>query len=171
MGNLANGVRSESSNVGAKCPARKSLAEAQSLKPSPAFRSGFWKRGIAKAPKATRGVNFRSSRRLMDLNLRGSMCLGRAPRRGSIGQNNEIPHGSKSYSARGETVSVRSRHPRITTGHRRAVAYQLDVQDQDHGYFPLQEYRARHCSDLRIRFPRIQVLHRTVCSKVRLGKS
>src|SRR5579864_2216365 len=74
MGNLAKGVRSESANVGAKWPERNNLADAQSLKPRPALRSGFCSRGMAKAPSTTTGVSFNNSRRLMDLNLRLSVC-------------------------------------------------------------------------------------------------
>src|SRR5579863_9077223 len=70
MGNLAKGVRSESANVGAKWPERNNLADAQSLKPRPALRSGFCSRGMAKAPSTTAGVSFNNSRRLMVLNLR-----------------------------------------------------------------------------------------------------
>src|SRR5579864_423246 len=73
MGNLAKGVRSESANVGAKWPERNNLADAKSLKPRPALRSGFCSRGMAKAPSTTTGVSFNNSRRLMDLNLRLSV--------------------------------------------------------------------------------------------------
>src|SRR5579863_580667 len=75
MGNLAKGVRSESANVGAKWPERNSLADAQSLKPRPALRSGFCSRGMTKAPSTTAGVSFNNSRRLMVLNLRLSVCV------------------------------------------------------------------------------------------------
>src|SRR5580704_7778408 len=74
MGNLAKGVRSESANVGAKWPERNNLADAQSLKPRPALRSGFCSRGMAKAPSTTAGVSFNNSRRLIVLNLRLSVC-------------------------------------------------------------------------------------------------
>src|SRR5260370_718635 len=73
MGNLLKGVSSESANVDAKWPERKSVAEAQSLKPSPAFRSGIRSFGIANAPSATTGASFNNSRRLMLLNLRLSI--------------------------------------------------------------------------------------------------
>src|SRR5580700_179822 len=73
MGKLAKGVRSESANVGAKWPERNNLADAQSLKPRPALRSGFCSRGMAKAPSTTAGVSFNNSRRLMVLNLRLSV--------------------------------------------------------------------------------------------------
>src|SRR6266568_5532810 len=70
MGNLLKGVSSESANVVARCPERKSLAEAQSLNPSPALRSGFCSCGMANAPNATTGASFSNSRRFMLLNLR-----------------------------------------------------------------------------------------------------
>src|SRR5579864_6390681 len=73
MGNLAKGVRSESANVGAQWPERNNLADAQSLKPRPASRSGFCSRGMAKAPSTTAGMSFNNSRRLMVLNLRLSV--------------------------------------------------------------------------------------------------
>src|SRR5579862_3721212 len=73
MGNFSKGVRSVSANVGAKCPERNSVADAQSLKPRPALRSGLWSRGMAKAPSASTGVSFNNSRRLMVLNLRLSV--------------------------------------------------------------------------------------------------
>src|SRR5579864_5212846 len=73
MGNLAKGVRSESANVGAKWPDRNNLADAQSLKPRPALRSGFCICGMANAPSTTAGVSFNNSRRLMVLNLRLSV--------------------------------------------------------------------------------------------------
>src|SRR5579863_513269 len=73
MGNLAKGVRSESANVGAKWPERNNRADAQSLKPRPALRSGFCSCGMAKAPSTTAGVSFNNSRRLMVLNLRLSV--------------------------------------------------------------------------------------------------
>src|SRR5215469_714915 len=72
MGNFANGVRSESENVVAKCPERNITLEAQSLNPSPARSNGFWTAGMANAPNATTGVSFSSSRRFMLLNLRSS---------------------------------------------------------------------------------------------------
>src|SRR5580704_2745186 len=74
MGNLLNGVSSESENVGARWPLRNSLADAQSLKPSPAFNNGACSLGIANAPSATSGVSFSSSRRFMARNLRLSVC-------------------------------------------------------------------------------------------------
>ncbi len=70
---LIERVSSESANVGAKWPERKSLAEAQSLKPRPPLRSGFCNCGMAKAPSAITGVSFNNSRRLMVLNLRLSV--------------------------------------------------------------------------------------------------
>src|SRR5208283_4507092 len=73
MGNLSKGVSSDSSNVGAKWPERKSRAEAQSLKPSPPLSSGVCSCGMAKAPSASTGVSFNNSRRLMALNLRLSV--------------------------------------------------------------------------------------------------
>src|SRR5438445_9868580 len=73
MGNFLKGVSSESANVDAKWPERKSLAEAQSLKSSPALRSGVRSFGIANAPRATTGVSFNHSRRLRLLNLRLSI--------------------------------------------------------------------------------------------------
>src|SRR5208282_5699220 len=81
MGNLSKGVSSDSSNVGAKWPERKSRAEAQSLKPSPPLSSGVCSCGMAKAPSATTGVSFNNSRRLMVLNLRLSVreCISRSP--------------------------------------------------------------------------------------------
>src|ERR1700730_7540418 len=73
MGNLLKGVSSESINVGARWPERKSFAEAQSLNPSPVLRSGFCSFGMANAPSATTGANFSNSRRLMLLNFRLSI--------------------------------------------------------------------------------------------------
>src|SRR5947209_19496268 len=73
MGNLLKGVSSESANVDARWPERKSLAEDQSLKPSPALRSGIRSSGTAKAPNATTGASLNNSRRLMLLNLRLSV--------------------------------------------------------------------------------------------------
>src|SRR5437660_6448243 len=73
MGNLLKGVSSESANVDARWPERKSPAEAQSLKPSPALRSGIRSFGTANAPRATTGASFNNSRRLMLLNLRLSI--------------------------------------------------------------------------------------------------
>src|SRR5277367_5519993 len=74
MGNLSKGVSSESSKVGARCPPRNSLAYAQSLNLSPASSNGVRNLGMAKAPNATSGVNFSSSRRFMARNLRLSVC-------------------------------------------------------------------------------------------------
>src|SRR5947209_15568763 len=74
MGNFSNGVKSESANVGAKWPERKSLADVQSLKARPPLRSGFCSCGMAKAPSITTGVSFNNSRLLMVLNLRLSVC-------------------------------------------------------------------------------------------------
>src|SRR2546426_5006564 len=73
MGNLSNGVRSESANVGARCPVRKSPAETQSLKPSPALSSGSWNFGTANAPSTNTGVSFSNSRRVTRWNLRSSV--------------------------------------------------------------------------------------------------
>src|SRR6266404_3751391 len=73
MGNLSNGVRSESTNVGARCPVRKSPAETQSLKPSPALSSGSCNLGTANAPSANTGVSFSNSRRVTRWNLRSSV--------------------------------------------------------------------------------------------------
>src|SRR6266849_8184070 len=73
MGNLLKGVSSESANVDARWPERKSLAEAQSLKPRPALRSGIRSFGTANAPSATTGASFNNSRRLLLLNLRLSV--------------------------------------------------------------------------------------------------
>ena len=56
-----------SANVGAKCPERNILADAQSLKTRPPLRSGFWSCGMAKAPSASAGVSFNNSRRLPDV--------------------------------------------------------------------------------------------------------
>src|ERR1700722_1741123 len=73
MGNFAKGVRSVSANVGAKCPERNILADAQSLKARPPLSSGFWSCGMAKTPSASAGVSFNNSRRLMFVNLRLSL--------------------------------------------------------------------------------------------------
>src|SRR5258708_18253107 len=73
MKNFSKGVSSELANVGAKWPERKSLAEAQSLKPSPVFRRFCCTFGIAKAPRASTGVSFSNSRRLILLNFRLSV--------------------------------------------------------------------------------------------------
>src|SRR5215471_1304298 len=99
MGNLSKGVRSESRKIGAKWPERNSLAEAQSLKPSPALRSGFWSRGIAKAPNASTGVSFSNSRRFRALNLRGSVREDIALRCGTGNRPEEIRESEKGYTA------------------------------------------------------------------------
>src|SRR5215472_11033437 len=73
IGNLSKGVSSESANVVARWPSRKSLSEAQSLKPRPILSSGLRSAGIAKAPKATTGVSFSNWRRFIRLNFFSSM--------------------------------------------------------------------------------------------------
>src|ERR1700690_1685059 len=104
MGNFSKGVNCESSKVVARCPRRKSVAEAQSLKPRPAFHSGVCSAGIANAPSATTGVRFRSSRRLMLLNfrllIRESMNLsqGRAQECG-------IHESQKGYTRSGDSIA------------------------------------------------------------------
>src|SRR5215831_1262033 len=80
MGNLSKGVTSESVNVDARCPDRNSLAEAQSLKPSPALSRGPCSLGIANAPSAITGVSLSNSPRVTDLNSRPSI-------RGFIGRS------------------------------------------------------------------------------------
>ena len=57
-----------SANVGARWAVRNIFSDTQSLKPSPAFKSGFCSAGIANAPNARTGVSFNNSRRLMRLN-------------------------------------------------------------------------------------------------------
>src|SRR5438105_1528332 len=95
MGNRSKGVRWESRNVGARCPERNSFAEAQSLKSSPALRSGFCSPAIANEPKATIGVSLSSSRRLRALNLRGSVDMGLNPR--NTNNISKIPEPEKCY--------------------------------------------------------------------------
>src|SRR5207302_4219719 len=97
MGNRSKGVRSESRNVGARCPERNSFAEDQSLKSSPALRSGFCSPAIANEPKATIGVSLSSSRRLRALNLRGSLRehMGLNPR--NTNNISKIPEPEKCY--------------------------------------------------------------------------
>src|SRR5580704_11703937 len=73
MGNLSKGVNSESANVGAGCPGRNNLPEAQSLKARPFLRSGSRSDGIANAPSAITGATFNNSRRLIFLNFRSSI--------------------------------------------------------------------------------------------------
>src|SRR5215471_12783469 len=106
MGNLSKGVRSESRKIGAKWPERNSVAEAQSLKPSPALRSGFWSCGIAKAPRASTGVSFSNSRRLRALNLRGSVGEDIALRRGTRDRSRKIREFGKGYAASGNFIAL-----------------------------------------------------------------
>src|SRR5204862_6075767 len=73
IGNFSKGVTSDSENVGARWPLRKSLAEAQSLKPRAALSNGACSLGIANAPRATTGVSFSNSRRVTLLHLRASI--------------------------------------------------------------------------------------------------
>src|SRR5207245_90095 len=47
--------------------------DAQSLKASPVLSSGFWSFGMAKAPSASTGLSFSSSRRFIRLNCRLSV--------------------------------------------------------------------------------------------------
>src|SRR5882762_3937110 len=75
MGNFSKGVSSESAKVEARCPGRKSLAEAQSLNPSPALSSGVRSLGMANAPRAATGASLSSSRRFIFLNLPSSIHI------------------------------------------------------------------------------------------------
>src|SRR5438132_1318392 len=97
MGNLSKGVRSAVANVGARWRDRKSLAEAQSLKARPVLSRGACNFGMAKAPRATIGVSFKSSRRLMLLNLRLSIGeLINGPAQNPV-RNDAIRESVKSY--------------------------------------------------------------------------
>src|SRR5438477_8897542 len=73
MGNFSKGVRSDSAKVVARCPVRNSFPELQSLKLRPALSKGSRSFGIAKAPSASTGAIFKSSRRFIFLNLRSSI--------------------------------------------------------------------------------------------------